>query len=80
MEFLSTRKVAARIRVGTLPQYSPGGRVTCACHPEARRDAGATEALDFWSKGDKVWCKAARGYRPALAVHEALGITIDTRL
>ncbi len=77
MKNLSTRQVAARIRVGKLPEYSDGGKVHC---PEHGALGGQTEALKFWSKGDQVGCEKCGCNVPALAVHEALGIVIDTRL
>lgn len=87
LEHISTRQVAARIRTGRLPEHSPGGIVRCACHPD--RPAGLyqghavecdTESLRFWSKGDLIGCSAGSGNAPALAIHEKLGIVIDTRL
>lgn len=80
MEYISTRQVAARIRVGTLPERSDGGKVRCACHPEME-NFGDTESLRYWSKGDLISCAAdPSAQAPALARHEKLGIVIDTRL
>lgn len=79
LEHISTRQVAARIRVGTLPDGG-NGNVRCACHPNVK-GYGQTEALKFWSKGDKIGCTVKPNkWVPALAVHTALGIIIDTRL
>ena len=77
---ISTRQVAARIRAGTLPEYSPGGKVRCACHPDNIAGETDTEALRIWAKGDRIGCTVHTDWAPALAIHEQLGIIIDTRL
>lgn len=77
LEHISTRQVAARIRHGKLPEYSDGGAVYCPTHGAL---GGQTESLRFWSHGDKVGCEKCGHNVPALAVHEKLGIVIDTRL
>jgi hypothetical protein len=79
MEYISTRQVAARIRAHKLPDYSRYGEPRCACHPEWRTDA-TTEALKFWSKGDKIVCPVTGEWAPALVRFDHLGIIIDTRL
>ncbi len=77
MEILSTKQVGQRIRRGTLPEYSDGGFVSCACHNSPT--GGQTESLRFWSKGDKVGCSINGNMADALAVFPAIGVTIDTR-
>lgn len=80
LEHISTRAVAARIRYNKLPAFSTGGLVRCACHPDVPNKA-RTEALSFWSKGDRIGCSVMPGkWVPALATHLKLGIVIDTRL
>ena len=52
-EVLTTRQVAARIRVGTLPRVAKYGVVFCL---KGHDSGGETENLKFWSKGDRIGC------------------------
>jgi hypothetical protein len=78
IEVLSTRQVGQRIRRGTLPEYSDGGYVRCARHPNVAME-GQTESLRFWQKGSKISCVKCGKWQHALAVFPALGIAIDCR-
>lgn len=80
LEHISTRQVAARIRAGKLPELSPGGKVRFATREDDPAGEADTEALRFWSKGMTIYDPKTKAQVPALAVHEALGIVIDTRL
>jgi len=79
IEIINTRQRGARLRHGTLPEYAERGDAQILC-PKHGPMPGETEALNFWSKGDRTHCEKCDAWVTPSIHYRKLRVIVDLTL